>query len=295
MRLIKQSPEKLDEIANSIKEELQCSVGYCPVHGHKVPAKLRHEKSSYRQLYGFRNLCVLGSSISISISGMNTPNTNDRSFMNGLGISASIQNIDIFADFVSLTESEMATVPSWRRQLTRSLSGETQTQNGLRGASGFLPSNLISLQYQDNGKVGHPLCHLDLSMRRMDEMYSATFHDFLREECNRPLIATHIRRMFQDFSFLEIAKGITWLTSAWSASAAGELIGFLTEEWSPELTGLLVRTIIILPVHSLIFHGELGNFIKNSNCISSATSLPDLLADRENVKRYNCRQPAHLR
>lgn len=294
MKLIEVSNDSLLAVLSVIKNEFSNGQGFCPTHNCRDRRRGTISKQNYGLLYGFRGIRLLGSSV--SISEMNSYGV-DRSnlFLNVTG-NTSMQIFDIFTDFVALTESELAAAPSWRRpSRTDPSSSDAGTSYQQRWASGFPPSLLIDSQYSNIPIFGHSLCHMEMTMRRMDELYGAAFHDFLGDESNRSLIAAHISKIFKDFSFIELARGIAWLTAGWSSTATGELLAHFLQDWAPEMAGWLVRTILILPFHAMIFHGYFDQFLEGAAVTTTSTSLPELLSNAEHVEDFNSNQPTHLK
>jgi len=54
------------------------------------------------------------------------------------------------------------------------------------------------------------------NIAKMDSLYDASFSSWIRNESHLHISATHIRRIFRDYTDAQVVNGLTWLVSDWT-------------------------------------------------------------------------------
>ena len=104
-------------------------------------------------------------------------------------------------------------------------------------------------------------------VRRMDEIWNASFYDFVKDEENVECIARHLTTIVKDYKVSQVASGLIWvrllfllsdprtvgpntelflqLIRGWSIESVAKLLRFLFQDWVPDLAGVLCAQLTV--------------------------------------------------
>jgi hypothetical protein len=95
---------------------------------------------------------------------------------------------------------------------------------------------LIDLTRKDEEWV-KDLSHItiDWCMTCMDQIYSASFYSFIRDEKNVDLSSVRLARIIKDYKPRQVALALRWLTQGWSVESTSRLMRNIFADWLPDL------------------------------------------------------------
>lgn len=106
--------------------------------------------------------------------------------------------------------------------------------------SGALPGTESEKQ---NWEKQFRLVGPDWSLRRMDEIWNASFYEFVKDEENVECIARHLLSITKDYKVPEVANGLSWLVKGWSIENIAKLLRFIFQEWQPDRAAYVVGVV----------------------------------------------------
>ncbi|KAJ2796506.1 hypothetical protein H4R20_005509, partial [Coemansia guatemalensis] len=66
---------------------------------------------------------------------------------------------------------------------------------------------------------------------RMDSLYDASFHDWLKCEDNVSIIASYLQRIANEYPMDRIINALRWLVSSWRVESTAVIVRHITAEW----------------------------------------------------------------
>ncbi|KAJ2451712.1 hypothetical protein EV183_003428 [Coemansia sp. RSA 2336] len=67
---------------------------------------------------------------------------------------------------------------------------------------------------------------------RMDSLYDASFHDWLKCEDNVTIIASYLQRIANEYPMDRIINALRWLVSSWRVESTATIVRHITAEWA---------------------------------------------------------------
>ncbi|KAJ2162967.1 hypothetical protein GGF46_000153 [Coemansia sp. RSA 552] len=67
---------------------------------------------------------------------------------------------------------------------------------------------------------------------RMDSLYDASFHDWLKCEDNVSIIASYLQRIANEYPMDRIINALRWLVSSWRVESTAVIVRHVTAEWA---------------------------------------------------------------
>ncbi|KAI9502460.1 hypothetical protein BX070DRAFT_14529 [Coemansia spiralis] len=67
---------------------------------------------------------------------------------------------------------------------------------------------------------------------RMDSLYDATFHKWLKSEENVLTIAVHLQRIANEYPLDRIINALRWLVSSWRVESTAVIVKYVTSDWA---------------------------------------------------------------
>ncbi|KAJ2483672.1 hypothetical protein IWW56_000236 [Coemansia sp. RSA 2131] len=67
---------------------------------------------------------------------------------------------------------------------------------------------------------------------RMDSLYDASFHDWLKCEDNVSIIASYLQRIANEYPMDRIINALRWLVSSWRVESTAVIVRHITAEWA---------------------------------------------------------------
>lgn len=125
------------------------------------------------------------------------------------------------------------------RRLATARSERSATSRRNINSTRYIPSVLLDLphvtDFTDPGT----------NMRLMDQLYNATFYDFVRGEENIMTIARHLLPIAKEYNLRLIASGLRWAMNGWKLESVAKLLKILTRDWLPDVCGTFINLISI--------------------------------------------------
>ncbi|KAJ1961468.1 hypothetical protein GGI12_003235 [Dipsacomyces acuminosporus] len=71
---------------------------------------------------------------------------------------------------------------------------------------------------------------------RMDSLYDASFHDWLKCEDNVSIIASYLQRIANEYPMDRIINALRWLVSSWRVESTAVIVRHITSDWAAPQT-----------------------------------------------------------
>ncbi|KAL1915164.1 uncharacterized protein VTP21DRAFT_7645 [Calcarisporiella thermophila] len=123
---------------------------------------------------------------------------------------------------------------------------------------------IIEISKQDDWKN---VCR---NIKRMDQLYDATFHSWVKAEENVLTTAMYLRRIANGYPMDRIVNALEWLMSEWRLESVCHLVRHLTLDWTGELGDEQKATLLRHITKS-------WSTQRTTNLVASLLSLPPYL------------------
>ncbi|KAJ2074887.1 hypothetical protein GGI09_008703, partial [Coemansia sp. S100] len=67
---------------------------------------------------------------------------------------------------------------------------------------------------------------------RMDSLYDASFHEWLKNEGNVSIIASYLQRIANEYPMDRIINALRWLVSSWRVESTAVIVRHITADWA---------------------------------------------------------------
>ncbi|KAJ2728834.1 hypothetical protein H4R23_003578, partial [Coemansia sp. Cherry 401B] len=120
---------------------------------------------------------------------------------------------------------------------------------------------------------------------RMDTLYDASFHDWLKCEDNVSIIASYLQRIANEYPMDRIINALRWLVSSWRVESTAVIVRHITAEWAVSATAKAAA--------SAPFRLEAPQSSAADPAVMAGEARRGLLV-RELTKDWTCQQIAQL-
>ncbi|KAJ1939650.1 hypothetical protein EC988_007256, partial [Linderina pennispora] len=122
---------------------------------------------------------------------------------------------------------------------------------------------------------------------RMDHLYDASFHDWLKCEDNVSIIANYLQRIANEYPMDRIINALRWLVSSWRVESTAVIVRHITADWAvPQSTAKNAAAPFRLDTSTAAAHAA------DPAVIAGETRRGVLV--RELTKDWTCQQIAQL-
>ncbi|KAJ2784225.1 hypothetical protein GGI15_002326 [Coemansia interrupta] len=137
-------------------------------------------------------------------------------------------------------------------------------------------------------KVNEPAWQdVGANVLRMDSLYDASFHDWLKCEDNVTIIASYLQRIANEYPMDRIINALRWLVSSWRLESTAIIVRHITADWAlPQSTSKAnAPSSFLADTHQ--------NLLQTDTSVLSGEARRGVLV-RELTKDWTCQQIAQL-
>ncbi|PVU94812.1 hypothetical protein BB559_002926 [Furculomyces boomerangus] len=101
-----------------------------------------------------------------------------------------------------------------------------------KSKSWWTEDSLVRFQNSSSPNLQTPWSDIEHNINKMDSLYDATFHSWLKTESNVPIVSSYLHRIANNYPLDRIINAVKWLVSSWKLESISQVIRKISADWA---------------------------------------------------------------